>query len=290
MDEAAWDLGAAVDAVLHDADGEDVSADQVASVLQLLVEHRDRVDRVELAFLDAVLARGWTWERLGAAMGKSSKQAAQQHAKRLRSRLIEPIHVVADIGVASVAQVSAAPVSAATPNELTTVSSLAPVGEPPAVVPRHDERPPHHQAPDPEPPAEVVVPVRWRTRGRAAPYTGPTRFDRTVPATSCPTCDFSPAAQSLRGRLREDLKVMWLEVDSAGDLVERAHCERCQPRAPGHRIADLSCVKCGEGPLLVGSFADAWAEEHKIAPAVAEWLTSRGWREGPHGMMCGDHG
>lgn len=288
MGAAARDASASVDAaLLPDAGNEDLTADQVASVLRLIGEHRDQVDRFELAFLDAVLARGWTWEQLGAAMGKRSKQAAQQHAKRLRGRLIEPKHIETDSDAGAVAQVSTA-----TPNEPIAGSSPGPVDKPPAVVPLDDdERSQHRRAPDLEPPAEVVVPVKWRSRGRAAaPYTGPTRFDRTVPATSCPTCDFSPAGQSLRGRLREDLKVTWLECDEAGELVDRAHCERCQPRAPRHRIADLSCVKCGEGPLLVGRFAAAWADEHRIAPAVAEWLTEHGWRDSLQGMVCGDHG
>lgn len=283
-DGHGWDVGSAVDAVLGGAASEDVSVDQVATALRLLGEHRERVDRVEVALMDAVLAKGWTWEQLGAAMGKRSKQAAQQHAKRLRTRSI-----ASTVGATSEAVVEVPVV--ATPAETPTQAPIAvAVVDSPTVVPQQPELAPQRQISAIEESADPVRPVRWRQRGRGAPYTGPSRFDPTVPATSCPTCDFSPAAQSLRGRLREDLKVTWLEVDAAGDLVERAHCERCQPRAPRHRIADLSCVKCGEGPLLVGSFADAWAEEHKIAPAVAEWLTGRGWREGPHGMMCGDHG
>ncbi|MFF5037555.1 hypothetical protein [Nocardia salmonicida] len=283
MDERAWNVGEAVDAVLSGTEG--VDADQVTAVLRLLEEHRERVDRVEVAFLDAVLARGWTWEQLGAAMGKRSKQAAQQHAKRLRARLSAPsgaVPTAADFTVSDVVEMSLSRVA--------SPSSSVPVVETPLAAPQYEDLPVQAPPREVEKPAEAVVAVTWRDRGRSrsAPYTGPTRFDRTVPATSCPTCGFDPAGQSLRGRLREDLKVTWLEGDDRG-LVERAHCERCQPRSPRHRIADLSCVACGEGPLLVDALAAAYADENRIELPIGEWLTANGWREAPQGWTCGDH-
>lgn len=283
-DGHGWDVGSAVDAVLGGAASEDVSVDQVATALRLLGEHRERVDRVEVALMDAVLAKGWTWEQLGAAMGKRSKQAAQQHAKRLRTRSI-----ASTAGARSVEAVVESP-AVTTPAETPTQAAITvAVVDSPPVVPQKSERAPQRQASVIEEPADSVRPARWRQRGRGAPYTGPTRFDPTVPSTSCPTCTFSPAAQSLRGRLREDLKVTWLEPDADGRLVERVHCERCQPRPPRHRIADLSCGQCGEGPLLVDAFAAAFADERRIEPEVAAWLGTHGWREDPQGVMCPDH-
>ncbi|WP_280216682.1 hypothetical protein [Nocardia neocaledoniensis] len=287
MDERAWNVGAAVDAVLSGGTGAGgVDADQVAAVLRLLEEHRERVDRVEVAFLDAVLARGWTWEQLGAAMGKRSKQAAQQHAKRLRARLSAPSDAMpraADSPVSDVVETA--------PSRVASPSSSVPVVEATLAAPQHEDLPVQALPREVAEPAEAVVAVTWRDRGRSrgAPYTGPTRFDRTVPATSCPTCGFDPAGQSLRGRLREDLKVTWLEGAADGVLVERAHCERCQPRAPRHRIADLSCVECGEGPLLVDALAAAYADESRIEAPVGAWLAAHGWREAPQGLTCGDH-
>ena len=49
-------------------------------------------------------------------------------------------------------------------------------------------------------------------------------------------------------------------------------------------VADVVCVRCGDGPLLVGDLADA-DEQTPLAP-VQGWLSAAGWELS--GPVCPD--
>ncbi|WP_159848574.1 hypothetical protein [Nocardia sp. CY41] len=78
------------------------TADIIAA-LQLLADHRDRVDTIEHDLLTAASASGATWDQLARALGRNSRQAMQQYAKRVArqaetgrnsSRRLLPVTVV----------------------------------------------------------------------------------------------------------------------------------------------------------------------------------------------------
>ncbi|GAA1105946.1 hypothetical protein GCM10009629_57280 [Pseudonocardia alni] len=69
-------------------------------------------------------------------------------------------------------------------------------------------------------------------------------------------------------------------ADRAADRSRR-RSRACPPAGP---ITDLTCLLCGDGPLLVGNLA---ADPDDALPAAAQrWLTAAGWRlDGP---VCPD--
>lgn len=74
-------------------------------------------------------------------------------------------------------------------------------------------------------------------------------------------------------------------TEQAQGPLERRFCRGCAPTGP---VADLACVRCGDGPLVAGDLAagdlaagDAWA-----ATMLQAWMTSTGWLlDGP---VCPD--
>ncbi|MCO7192171.1 hypothetical protein [Pseudonocardia sp. McavD-2-B] len=73
-----------------------------------------------------------------------------------------------------------------------------------------------------------------------------------------------------------------MEAESMG-LVERRFCRGCVPAGP---VADLACVRCGDGPLLGGELAAAADGDDRISPMVQAWMSSAGWRLS--GPVCPD--
>lgn len=67
----------------------DAPAGDIATALQLLQTLRHDVDLMEKSLIEAALERGMSWEKLGTAYGKNTRQAMQQHAKRLQTRIGE---------------------------------------------------------------------------------------------------------------------------------------------------------------------------------------------------------
>lgn len=63
--------------------------------------------------------------------------------------------------------------------------------------------------------------------------------------------------------------------------VEARFCRGCAPT--GGPVADLACMRCGEGPLLSGALA---AGDDDATAVVQEWMTSAGWRLS--GPVCPD--
>lgn len=114
----------------------------------------------------------------------------------------------------------------------------------------------------------------------------PARRDPRGPSLTCPTCGHRPTHAGEHSRHRLDLATTWLypHPNRPSQLVERAHCARCQPH---QRIATLDCLLCGDGPLLVGALTELDADGLPPAPAQA-WLTARGWRLRPR-PICPRH-
>lgn len=63
-------------------------------------------------------------------------------------------------------------------------------------------------------------------------------------------------------------------ADPAAELVARHFCRGC---APTGRVADVVCVRCGDGPLLAGDLAIDDGQGPPPAP-VRGWLSAAGWQ------------
>lgn len=61
---------------------------------------------------------------------------------------------------------------------------------------------------------------------------------------------------------------------------ERRFCRGCAPVGP---VADLACVRCGDGPLLTGPLA---TRDPSAATVLQAWMTNTGWRLS--GPVCPD--
>jgi hypothetical protein len=94
---------------------------------------------------------------------------------------------------------------------------------------------------------------------------------------------------------RAEVSMTWLLLDATEPvgtervraesmgLVERGFCRGCVPTVP---IADLECVRCGDGPLLGGDLAADDVGDDGISPMVQAWMSSAGWRLS--GPVCPD--
>ncbi|TCC33920.1 recombinase family protein [Kribbella capetownensis] len=105
-------------------------------------------------------------------------------------------------------------------------------------------------------------------------------------ARACPTCRHRPSSKHELQLHREGLETVWLLPDPAQPataVVERWHCERCQP----HQARIIMCDMCGSTVMLGGELAAVDAKYE--SDAVVLWLAGRGWtRRGEH-WMCGQH-
>ena len=88
----------------------------------------------------------------------------------------------------------------------------------------------------------------------------------------CDTCGRRPRHPGERADLATD----WILPGSAGPGVGH-FCRGCAPAGP---VVDLSCIRCGDGPLLAGDIAER--------PEHAEpLLTAAGWQlAGPTCPSC----
>ena len=104
----------------------------------------------------------------------------------------------------------------------------------------------------------------------------------------CPACGHEPVDASSLWSQRQDLTVTWLEPDPArpGEIVERRHCAKCQPR---QQVASADCIRCGDGPILVGDLADEYTELGVLPEPVGRWLTAHGWTTTGTALICPDH-
>ena len=81
---------------------------------------------------------------------------------------------------------------------------------------------------------------------------------------------------------RADVAMTWLLPGPPGtDSVREQHfCRGCVPPGP---VADVACVRCGDGPLLGGDLAAGAAAATAIVHA---WMAGVGWRVS--GPVCPD--
>ncbi|WP_280456987.1 recombinase family protein [Nocardia carnea] len=103
-----------------------------------------------------------------------------------------------------------------------------------------------------------------------------------------PMCGYTSSDTSERGRMLEDIQVVWLEPADDGGLVERRHCQRCRPRDVP--ITDIECAACDcGGPLLTGPYATELLDTGELPMLVRRWLAVRRWRSTAAGVVCPDH-
>ncbi|ANY10782.1 hypothetical protein [Pseudonocardia sp. HH130630-07] len=82
----------------------------------------------------------------------------------------------------------------------------------------------------------------------------------------------------------------WLFLDATESmgtepmgLVERRFCRACAPTGP---VADLACVRCGDGPLSGADLAAADTGDGRTSTMLQAWMSSTGWRLS--GPVCPD--
>jgi DNA invertase Pin-like site-specific DNA recombinase len=105
---------------------------------------------------------------------------------------------------------------------------------------------------------------------------------------ACPTCGHRPADARELQLHREGLETVWLvhDPDQPGRLVERWHCERCQP----HQVEIVMCGLCGNTVMLGGDLAVAAKDQSFQLPDLAmRWLTDHGWIQRTSSWYCGNH-
>lgn len=147
------------------------------------------------------------------------------------------------------------------------MNSAFPTG-PASPPPAHQAGPPPHRGPTAAPRPVIATPTGPPAH---APGAGP--------SLCCDRCG-QAAADPLQQIL---MSAVWLIPGPDGPTTAR-YCRACPPAGP---ITDLTCLLCGDGPLLVGELA-AGPDEALPAPART-WLTAVGWRlTGPAGPVCPD--
>ncbi|TDO30227.1 DNA invertase Pin-like site-specific DNA recombinase [Kribbella sp. VKM Ac-2527] len=102
---------------------------------------------------------------------------------------------------------------------------------------------------------------------------------------ACPTCDYRPTDSRELELHRDDLATVWLTLDpdDPGRIIERRHCERCQP----HRAR---IVMCGLFDTTVMLGDDLAVPEPSPLPQPAvQWLATNAWRQHDGDWYCGKH-
>ncbi|MEU4602563.1 recombinase family protein [Kribbella sp. NPDC023972] len=150
--------------------------------------------------------------------------------------------------------------------------------------PRHhlQVRPPSSALP-PYPPA--------RSRSSSPTADEPGTADVLMPmlsppsASACPTCGHRPSSKHELKLHREGPETVWLLPDQnqpATAVVERWHCERCQP----HQARIIMCGLCSSTVML----GDELVAGEQVPDAAALWLATRGWTRRAEHWICGQHG
>ena len=112
---------------------------------------------------------------------------------------------------------------------------------------------------------------------------------RTIPApprtAACPTCDYRPTDARELELHRDGLATIWLTLapDQPEQIVERRHCERCQP----HQARIVMCGLLDTTVMLGGDLAVA--ETSPLPEQAAQWFTAHGWRQQRGDWYCGNH-
>lgn len=145
------------------------------------------------------------------------------------------------------------------------MNSAFPTG-PASPTPPHQAGPPPHLGPTAAP-----RPVMASTTGPLAPG-----VELSLCCDRCGQAAADPLQQIL-------MSAVWLIPGPDGPTTAR-YCRACPPDGP---ITDLTCLRCGDGPLLVGELAADPSGPDDVLPAAArDWLAAAGWRlDGP---VCPD--
>jgi hypothetical protein len=107
-------------------------------------------------------------------------------------------------------------------------------------------------------------------------------------SAACPTCGNRPADARELQLPREGLETVWLfhDPDQPGRLVERWHCERCQP----HQVEIVMCGLCGNTVVLGGDLATGSDDQSsQLRDLAVQWLAGHGWIQRPSSWYCGSH-
>jgi transposase len=103
---------------------------------------------------------------------------------------------------------------------------------------------------------------------------------------ACPTCGHRPSNKHELQLHREGLETVWLLPDPAHPataVVERWHCERCQP----HQAGIVMCGLCSSTVMLGDELAAS--DQEPIPDAAVLWLAGHGWSEADGQWTCGTH-
>ena len=84
---------------------------------------------------------------------------------------------------------------------------------------------------------------------------------------------------------RDDLATSWLILnpDEPGRIIERRHCERCQP----HQARIIMCGLFDTTVMLGDDLAVA--EPSPLPQPAVQWLTANGWRQHSGDWYCAHH-
>ncbi|GAA3117414.1 DNA invertase Pin-like site-specific DNA recombinase [Kribbella aluminosa] len=130
-------------------------------------------------------------------------------------------------------------------------------------------------------PLELPASGAANAAGTADPHVAMPKPPRSA---ACPSCGYRPESKHELKVHREGLETVWLLPDPtqpAAAVVERWHCERCQP----HQARIIMCDQCGAIVMLGNVLA---AGEH-VPEAAALWLAARGWARRAEHWICGEH-
>ena len=116
-----------------------------------------------------------------------------------------------------------------------------------------------------------------RERGHPAPH----RPDEPLRCSSCARAATNPIE-------RAELATDWLITTEEDGPQRRRFCRDCIPPGP---ITDLTCIRCGDGPLLAGDLAHEYATEAtdiagELPDTTRGWLIGAGWQL--TGPICPD--
>lgn len=277
-----------------------VPGDDIIVALKLLAEHRAILDRAEAELLQAALDRKWTWASLGKELGKGTRQAMQQHAKRIRTRCAggirprnrpTPTTTAPDHPPAPVGDSKATSNIESNPAATAAFPEFAPAIDQPA-EPEKDTGATQSRTTEPIATPATAAPQRSVTRAEhalAVIRAGKRLRNRWDEPTPCPTCQYDPGNPGGRYEQHQDLKIAWLEPDPdhPGWMKPGQHCTKCQP--PQAFPIECAAPTCGAGPILGGTLAIAARTDGHLPAPVIRWLENHGWKTTSHGLHCPDH-
>jgi hypothetical protein len=93
-------------------------------------------------------------------------------------------------------------------------------------------------------------------------------------AAACPTCEYRPSSKHELKLHRDGLETVWLlpnPAQPATAVIERWHCERCQP----HQATIVMCGLCSSTVMLGGELASG--DLTQTPDTVVSWPAGRGW-------------